>query len=146
MGTSWPAPERRHHKTFVETEGWTLRGKVAGGNGDHFRYELALPTGDLLWTKISHPPGKQGYGPRMWSHILKDQLRVTSEEFWACVENGEIPARSVPKPVAGTGIPIGVVNQLVNRFRVPEAEVMALTKEQAIERLGHLYSESPAET
>ena len=25
------------------------------------------------------------YGPRMWEHILREQLQVSEDEFWACV-------------------------------------------------------------
>lgn len=122
-------------------EGWEYRGTVKRRTGDHHRYQLHLPDGRLLTTKISHPPNKETYGPGLWAAILRDQIQVSAEEFLACVDGGVPPARSrLPAP-RGEEIPIGVVHQLINRAGLTDAEVRALTREQAIARLNRFWSE-----
>lgn len=65
-----------------------------GKSNDHVRYELALGDGRILRTKISHPIGKRDtYGIDLWKRILRDQLCVTEEQFWACVNGGIRPER-----------------------------------------------------
>lgn len=141
MGKRWPAPQRIHHQKFVETEGWEYRGTVKRRTGDHRRYQLHLPDGRLVMSKISHPPNKETYGPGLWAAILRDQLQVSAEEFWACVDGGVLPARSRRPTPRGEDIPIGVVHQLINRVGLTDAEVRALTKEQATDRLNRFCSE-----
>lgn len=141
MSNRWPAPQRIHHRQFVEMEGWDHRGTVKRRMGDHHRYLLRLPDGRLLMTKISHPSNKETYGPDLWAAILRDHLQVSAEEFWACVDGGILPARSRPPAPLGEEIPIGVVHQLINRAGLTDAEVRALTKEQAIARLNRFWSE-----
>ena len=86
------APTRQDHERFCATEGWTLVRDVT--------YELGLPDGGVLRTRISHPPDRSAYGPSLWSHVLRDQLDVSEQEFWACVRDGTRPARGVPDPAA----------------------------------------------
>ena len=77
----------------------------------------------------------------MWSHILRDQLDVSIAEFWACVNDGRLPDRgSLPERHA-EAIPLGVVAALVNVFRIPEDEVRAMTKAEAIQRLAQGYTD-----
>jgi len=89
VSPSWPQPNRAVHKQFVLAEGWD---DVESTH--HDTYELVLPNGDVLRTRISRPPSrKHTYGRGMWAHILRDQLAVTEPEFWACVNDGELPDR-----------------------------------------------------
>ncbi|MBI9115687.1 hypothetical protein JAV76_11745 [Sanguibacter sp. YZGR15] len=72
----------------------------------------------------------------MWSAILRDQLCVTSDEFWRCVQDGEVPARDVrvtEPPVAA--IPLGVVVQLKRLVGLDDAEIAEMTKDEAVDRL-----------
>lgn len=75
----------------------------------------------------------------MWSHILRDQLGVTEEEFWACVQDGQLPDRGAPPEPTREPIPTGLLWQLINRVGLPEDEVAAMTKEEAIERLNRFW-------
>jgi hypothetical protein len=44
----------------------------------HVTYELDLPDGRILRTRISHPPGRTTYGPSsLWAHVPRDQLQVS---------------------------------------------------------------------
>lgn len=133
-------PTRVDHETFCVTEGWTERQRATGRRGTHHvNYEFTLPDGRVLYTRISHPVDRTDYGPSIWSHILRDQLFVTAEEFWACVDAKVIPDRGGPQAPAET-IPAGVVRVLVAEAHLPEAEVRAMTKAEAVQRLAQFYT------
>ncbi|WP_433163874.1 hypothetical protein [Kribbella sp. CA-247076] len=103
-------------------------------------YEFALPDGRILYTRISHPVDRTDYGPSIWSHILRDQLAVTAGEFWACVEDKVLPDRQGPPKAPAETIPAGVVRALVAEAHIPEAEVRAMTKVEAVQRLATFYA------
>ena len=131
---------RVDHQSFCVTEGWIERRRAAGKRGTHHvNYELAVPDGRILYTRISHPVDRTDYGPSIWGHILKDQLEVTAEEFRACVEDRTLPSRSqMPEP--REAIPLGVLRVLTQEAHIPEAEVRAMTKADAIQRLADFYT------
>jgi hypothetical protein len=142
----YPAPSRRDHEKFCVTEGWTKRKTAAGKTGTHHvNYELTLPDGRILLTRVSHPVNRNTYGPRLWAHILRDQLHVTEAEFWACVENQVRPDRGAATEPPAEAIPLGVVTTLIDHFHVPEADVRAMTKDEAIKRLVEGYAQQRRE-
>lgn len=131
---------RMDHQKFCTTEGWTERKCATGARGTHHvNYEFGLPDGRILYTRISHPVDRTDYGPSIWSHILRDQLAVTPGEFWACIEDKILPDRQGPKAPADT-IPAGVVRALVAEAHIPEVEVRAMTKAEAVQRLAEFYT------
>lgn len=140
-----PAPTRADHKKFWVVEGWSLVSNAKGKKGSHhIAYELNLPDGSILRTRISHPPNKSTYGKTIWSHILRDQLQVSESEFWSCVKSKVKPARSkVTQP--GQGVPLNIVYTLVKRFGLPESEVAAMSRDEAIETANRLWSSGPNE-
>jgi hypothetical protein len=127
--SEWPAPTRRDHQRFCEIEGWELK------PGDHEFYYLALHDGSVLYTKISRPVGRQGYGHDIWHRqILGQQLQVSESEFWACVQEGVLPDRGAPAtPVEA--LPVDLVWQLRSKVGLSDAEIFALTRAEAIERM-----------
>lgn len=130
-----PAPTREHHDDFCVTEKWQLvRGSTGRPVTHHRTYELPLDSGAVLRTRISKPIDRSTYGPSMWSHILRDQLVATADEFWACVTEGQLPPRGVVQPVS-TALPLHLVNELVTRLGMLPDKAIALTKEQALESL-----------
>lgn len=116
----------------------------------HVTYELDLPDGRTLRTRISHPdtsgpaapdlPDRTDYGRSLFAHILRDQLAVSVEEFWACVSDGVIPARGGPVPLPAS-IPADLVHLLIYRVGLHEEEVRAMSRDQAIARAQHYWSE-----
>lgn len=134
------------HRRFVQTEGWTRRGTARGSGktGDHYRYNLALATGDVLTTRVSHGTG-QIHDPKLIAVILRDQLAVSEEDFWACVDRGVLPPRprrQAPSP-AGEVLDAKLVRNLIRRVGLSEEEVAALTKAEAVRRWEeHLTGES----
>lgn len=135
-----PPATRTDHETFCATEGWVERKRATGKRGTHHvNYELPLPDGRILLTRISHPVDRTDYGPSMWGHILRDQLEVTSDEFWDCVTRQVLPRRGAPQTVAES-IPLGVIRTLTREAHLSEAEVRAMTKAEAIARVALFYS------
>lgn len=137
---TWPAPTREDHETFCKTEGWQPVRDTRGKTGTHhFTYELQLHDGRILRTRISHPVNRNTYGPEIWSHILRDQLDVDQAAFWACVQDGSKPDRGAPEPPAGA-LPADLVYLLLTRVRLSEAEVAAMSKDQAIARMQQYWA------
>jgi hypothetical protein len=139
--TGSPEPTRKDHQGFCLIEGWTQVRNARGKGGHHVTFELTLPDGRVLRTRISHPPNRQAYGPSMWAHILRDQLHVSEEEFWACVREKKVPQRARGEPTTPS-IPAGVVAQLLSHG-VGESEVRLMSRSEAIERLNLIWSREP---
>jgi len=137
--TEFPQPTRKDHQNYCLNEGWTQIRNARGKGGHHVTFELTLPDGRVLRTRISHPPNRQTYGPSMWAHILRDQLQVSEEEFWACVREKKVPQRGRVEPTTPS-IPAGVVAQLLSHG-VEESEVRVMSRAEAIERLNLIWSQ-----
>src|SRR5690606_35156640 len=124
-------PTRKHHEKFCLAEGWTLvtdaRGRAVG---HHTTYKLVTPTGDVLRTRISHPANRTTCAPAMWSHILRDQLRVTADEFWSCLLEGTLPDRGAPV-VPDAALPLHLVTRLVRELSLSRPEVAGLSIDEA---------------
>lgn len=135
---TWPQPTREDHERFCQTEGWRSARDARGRTGiHHVTYELDLADGRILRTRISHPIDRSTYGRSMWSHILRDQLQVDEATFRACAKDKVVPDRGTPTPPAGA-LPAELVHLLISRVGLGEAEVGAMTKEEAVSRL-HAY-------
>jgi hypothetical protein len=106
----------------------------------HVTYELHLPDGRVLRTRISHPPDRTTYGSGLWSHILRDQLGISEGEFWACVRDGIKPDRGVPE-TPPEALPADLVHLLIMRVGLAEREVAAMTKAEAVERLDRYWAD-----
>lgn len=117
-----------------------MRSAVGKRNTHHDTYELSLPSGDVLRTRVSRPVNKQTYGPKMWAHILRDQLEVTEQAFWDCADRGIVPARGGVPTSEPRGIPTEVLHQLKHRVGLPESEIAALSRSAAIERLNEFWA------
>jgi hypothetical protein len=138
---SWPAPTRKDHEAFCVIEEWQRVRDARGRTGTHHvTYELALPDGRILRTRISHPVDRSGYGASLWSHILRDQLQVTEPEFWVTVKENKKPDRGASEPPA-EALPADVVYLLISRVGLSEAEVAAMTKDQAVARLQRYWTD-----
>ncbi|MGP5220463.1 cytotoxic translational repressor of toxin-antitoxin stability system [Arthrobacter rhombi] len=141
-----PPATRNDHETFCTTEQWERRKTATGKKGTHHvNYELVLFDGRILYTRISHPVDRTEYGPSRWGHILRDQLEVDNDAFWDCVHDKILPDRGAPVAAPENAIPAEVVAILIRRFHIPEDEVKAMTANEAIMRMGELFSKPPAD-
>lgn len=137
---SWPSPTRQDHLRFCQIEGWSEVRSSKGKTGTHHdTYELTLESGDVLRTRISRPPDRTDYGKGIWSHILRDQLKVSEAEFWECLDTGHPPKRGGIEEPEKDPIPTGVVWNLLNRVGLSEVEVAAMERDEAIERLNQFW-------
>lgn len=139
--TKWPTPTRADHQKFCEIEGCALIRNAKGGTGTHHvTYELPLPDGRILRTRISHPPDRTDYGKHLWAHILKDQLDVDETTFWACERTGTTPDRGgqAANPAA---IPAQLVHILLHDVGLPEPDVATMSKQEAIDRVNLYWTE-----
>ena len=137
---SWPHPTRKDHDRFCRVEEWKRVRDARGRSGTHHvTYELVLPDGRVLRTRVSHPVDRSDYGPRVWSHILRDQLQADEATFWACVRDNVRPDRG--QPAAPTNaLPAELVHLLIRRAGVDESEVAAMSKDEAIARLQRYWT------
>jgi hypothetical protein len=90
--------------------------------------------------RVSHPPDRTTYGPGIWSHILRDQLTVDQEAFWACVQEGTRPDRGAPA-IPAQALPADLVHLLLTRVGLTEGEVRGLSKPEAVARLQRYWIE-----
>lgn len=96
-------------------------------------------SGDMLRTRISRPPDRTVYGSGLCSHILRDQLQVSPEEFWPCVNDGIVPPRSQPAQTQHS-IPTEVLYLLRERVGLRDDQLAELTTEAAFERLQQYWT------
>lgn len=137
---SFPAASRDDHRRFCQLERWRLVRSATGKRSTHHEtYELELPTGDVLRTRISRPPDRTVYGSGLWSHILRDQLQVSEQEFWQCVNDRILPPRSQPA-VPEDSIPTEVLYLLKQRVGLSDDQLTDMTVEAAIERLQQYWT------
>lgn len=138
---SWPQPTRQDHEKFCDVEDWKpVRDARSRTGTHHVTFELALPDGCILRTRISHPVDRSTYGPNLWSHILRDQLQVSEPEFWSCARDGVKPDRGMPEPPA-EALPADLAHLLINRVGLSDSEVAAMSKTDAVERLNQYWTE-----
>lgn len=137
---TWPAPTRQDHEIFCKNEGWQPVRNARGSSGTHHvTYELHLHDGRILRTRISQPVDRDTYGAQIWSHILRDQLDVNESTFWACVQDGVSPDRGARQPPA-EALPAELVHLLLTRARLSEAEVAAMSRDEAIGRMQQFWA------
>lgn len=131
---------RVDHNKFCLHEEWTQVKNARGGAvGHHVTYELLVGT-EMLRTRISRPVNADVYGAKLWSVILRDQLKVTEPEFWDCARDKVKPGRSTPAPPPAASLPASLVYQLITIARVPQEEVAQMTLVEAAERMAEHWS------
>lgn len=140
--SKYPAATREDHDDFCVTEKWQL---VRGASGQpvrhHRTYELALWDGQVLRTRISRPVDRSTYAAGMWTHILRTQLAVDAEAFWACVRDKKLPDRGGPETVTQKEpLPLYLVRAL-SELGVDETESLALTASEAAQLLADKMAE-----
>lgn len=137
-----PAPARRDHLRFCEIEGWSVVRSGTGRRSTHHEtYELELPDGRILRTRISRPPDRTDYGPALWSHILADQLQTSAEEFWQCLRTGEPPVRGA-SPAPEGPIPTDLAYLLKHRVGLTDEQLSGMSRQAAIERAQKYWTTS----
>lgn len=127
-------PTNADLRRFVENEGWQDKDKKSGKKkGDHHRYTLVLATGDVLFTRISHGSGAVD-DPALFAEILRSQLKVTKDQFWACVKQGTPPPRPSAAPAPpSNAIDAKLARNLLRKVGLTPADLARLDQLRAID-------------
>ena len=131
------------HRKFVEIEGWTKTGTASSSKktGDHFRYTLALSTGEILYTRISHGSGQLD-DAKLIGAIFRTQLEVTEADFYRCVEIGILPPRPQTVPErAAEGLDATLARNLIRKVGLSQTQVAKMSKAQAVAAWNKYLSE-----
>lgn len=118
-------------RAYVLHDGWTEEPGLARGRartGDHRRYRKELVDGTILRTKVPHGL-RDDVGADLFRHILRDQLRVTEERFWAVVRGTAI--EEGPTLTETESLPGWLVERLLLTVGLSEADVRSMTADQA---------------
>lgn len=136
-------PAGSDHEAFCLIEGWSLVQNAGGRRRQHRTFELALPDGRVLRTRISRTADPTPYGPSLWGHLLRDQLDVTGEEFWACVVDCVVPQRGRRTEQTAT-LPAKLALALQRELCLPDERIAELSHAEAIRLLNDHWARSPA--
>jgi hypothetical protein len=100
-------------RTFCRVDGWARAGDAPGRRTrKHEVWVKELDDGSVLRCVVSK--GRGEYSPRMTGWIVRHELKVTQEEFWAAVRDGVAPARPHARETQPQGelLPLGLVRAL----------------------------------
>lgn len=134
---------RVDHNEFCVKDRWEKVRDARGGEvRHHVTYELRLPDGRILRTRISRPLKKETYGAGLWKTILREQLDVTEAEFWACVKDSVRPDRGIGQEIKAppSALPAQLVYQLIHQAGVAENDVAKMNLQQAVEAMAAFWS------
>ena len=118
-------------RAFCRADGWTRKADAPGHTTrKHEVWSKTLVDGRVLRAVVSK--GRGEYSPRMTSWIVKHELQVTEQEFWAAVRDGVAPARPGAEPHRPRNelLPLSLVRALQAAGYSP-AELRGLTQEEA---------------
>jgi len=122
-------------KTSWAAEGSTKKDTASSSNKteDHYCYTLTLHTSDIVFTRISHGPGKPD-DPKLIREIFREQLIVTEEDFHLCVEKEILPPRpqDIPDP-PGEGLEAKLGRNLLHKVGLSQSQVAEMTKLHTID-------------
>ena len=126
-------PTYKELKRFVEVEGWEDKDQQSRKKtGDHHRYVFTTPTGDRLYTRISHGTD-QIYSHELFSAILRDQLRIDEDQFWAAVDKGLKPRRPMPTLTPEyEGIDAKLARNLITKVGMNPADLAGISQRDAV--------------
>ena len=75
----------------------------------------------------------------MWSHILRDQLDVTEDEFWSACRKG-FCQNEAPRTFPRRHCRLSSCTCSINKVGLAEADVAAMTKDEAVARLNQYWT------
>jgi hypothetical protein len=122
---------------FCRIDGWRESRRT-----DHVFYEKVLADGTVLRSHRSFAGGKT-MSPGRFKAILRDQLVVSEDDFWAALETKEPVARPSDPPEV-EALPAYLVRTLKTELHLSEAEIAELSPEDA-QRLVHEHWSQPLE-
>lgn len=119
---------------FCKIDGWEQDTGVGGPRQRHIRYEKQMAGQAALRTQVSHDRSGTP-SPGRWKAILRNQLKVTEEQFWEALRSGD-PVDRTPPPPQPTPIPVDEwVREGLRRHGLRDDEVDALEPAEAQKEL-----------
>lgn len=140
-----PLPTNKQLRRFVEVEGWQDKDKASNKKkGDHHRYTFVTPRGEMLYTRISH--GRDEIrNPDLFAHILRDQLQIDEEQFWAAVNNGIKPKRpSATLETPTDGIDYKLANNLIKKVGLKPQDLVGMSQDRAVKLWNNWLRDTPS--
>jgi hypothetical protein len=127
-------PTFRELLKFVQVEGWTDKDAASGrSTGNHLRFVFTTPMGERLTTRISHGSG-QIRDADLFRHILRDQLKVTEDQFWSAVDKGIVPVRERPGTVPDeSALDAKLARNLIAKVGLQPSALIGMTQQEALE-------------
>jgi len=126
-------------RRFCEVDGWIDLTEEAGRKRrHHLRFAKLLADGRTLYTRISLGTGSIE-DHDLFKHILRDQLEVTEETFWAAVDDGTVPSRpgvQAPRRPEGQYLDYSLAKGLL-QAGYTQQQIAVMSKEQAIDLLDY---------
>jgi hypothetical protein len=117
-------------RTFCQVDSWSRKADSPGRSvRKHEVWTKALADGSTLHAVVSK--GRGEYSARMMAWIVKHELRVTEEQFWAAVRHGVAPEReATPARPRGELLPLALMKALLAAGYTID-DVRDLTHEEA---------------
>lgn len=108
----------------------------------HAVYRKVLADGTALQTEASRGKDSGSIGAGLFHFILRVELQVSEDEFWAAIRTGEPASRPAhPAPPSVPSKPsAGLVFQIRKYLPLTDAEISKLSREEAIEILKEYFS------
>ena len=126
-------PTFKELRRYVEIEGWENKDKQSKKKqGDHYRYVFTTPGGERLFTRVSHGNG-QIYDQDLFARILRDQLRIDENQFWAAVDKGLKPRRPSPVSISQeNGLDAKLARNLISKVGLNPTQLIGMSQEEAV--------------
>ena len=126
------APTWAEIERFLKIDGWTRLAAASRGGSrqDHIFYEKLLDSGELLQTHISHASAKRPSSGRFGA-ILRDQLKVSREDFWRALRDKVAVDRSSPQESAPPEHDAWVIAVLTRDLHLTAEQIAALHVDEA---------------
>ncbi|MGH2969600.1 MAG: hypothetical protein ACRDK0_11125 [Solirubrobacteraceae bacterium] len=124
---------------FCRIDGWQQDTSVGGSRQRHIRYEKQVTGQAALRTQVSHDRSSTP-SPGRWKAILRNQLKITEEQFWEALRSGD-PVDRTPPPPPPTPTPVvDWVREGLRRAGLRDEQIDALEDVEAQQELYRLWS------
>ena len=135
-------PDWSEVEAFCRIDGW--QGVDEGRSADHRYFRLVLDDGTVLETRVSHSENKT-MSPGRWKAILRDQLRVSDEDFWRALRTKKPVGRPSAPPAEEEiqQVPAWAAAVLSTQLGMAPADIAKLGRDEAVERAHEAWSRPP---
>jgi len=132
-------PTHAQLRRFCQVDGWVDLTQEAGRKRrHHLRFAKVLADGRTLYTRISLGSGSIE-DHALFTHILRDQLEITEEQFWAAVDQGVPPTRPGSRQAErppGAYLEYGLVKGLL-QAGYTQQQIATMGKDEGVELLDY---------